>query len=271
MIRRGLALALAAALWAGAAAAACDAADAGCAIDGGTYRIEVPPGDTGPRPAVIMLHGFGGDGRGVLRNRGLVDRALARGYAVIAPDGLPRPGRPGRSWSFHPLRPALRDETAFLKAVADDAAARFGLDRARMLLAGFSIGGSMVSYVACTDPGAFAAFAPVAGSFWRPHPAACAGPARLLHTHGTADRTVPLEGREVSSGLRQGNVFEAMEIWRAAFGCTGAARDRRIGIFAVQASTDCAPGGELVLALHDGAHGIPESWAGLALDWFERR
>ena len=43
-------------------------------------------------------------------------------------------------------------------------------------------------------PGA-AAYAPVAGSFWRPHPdmEACAGPVDLLHTHGWRDKTVPLD------------------------------------------------------------------------------
>jgi polyhydroxybutyrate depolymerase len=49
----------------------------------------------------------------------------------------------GRSWDFHPDRPATRDETVFLIALADDAAARFGLQRDAMLLAGSSIGGLM--------------------------------------------------------------------------------------------------------------------------------
>jgi polyhydroxybutyrate depolymerase len=196
---------------------------------------------------------------------------LGRGYAVIAPDGQTRETGQGRSWDFHPDRPATRDETAFLIAVADDAAARFGLDREAMLLAGFSIGGSMTSYVACQAPDAFAAYAPVAGSFWRPHPDACAGPVRLLHTHGRADRTVPLDGREISPGFRQGNVFEAMELWRLTNGCSPDPRTEPAGIYTVQRWTDCPPGADLRFALHEGGHSIPKGWARMAVDWFEGR
>jgi polyhydroxybutyrate depolymerase len=145
------------------------------------------------------------------------------------------------------------------------------VQRVRMLLAGFSIGGSQVSYLACAHPDAFAAYAPVAGSFWRPHPAGCAGPVRLLHTHGLADRTVPLEGREVASGFRQGNVYEAMQIWRATDACGAVAARNSTAIFDVQHWGDCAPGSDLIFALHDGGHSIPEGWADMALDWFEGR
>lgn len=207
----------------------------------------------------------------MIRNTGMVNRMLGRGYAVIAPDGQKRARGAGRDWDFHPDRPAARDETAFLIAVADDAATCFGLQRDAMLLAGFSIGGSLTSYVACPTPDAFAAYAPVAGSFWRPHPTGCAGPVRLLHTHGTADRTVPLDGREIMPGLVQGNVFEAMEIWRLTNGCTPADRTESLGLYALQRWTDCLPGTDLRFALHEGGHSIPEGWAEMALDWFEAR
>jgi polyhydroxybutyrate depolymerase len=219
------------------------------------------------------MHGYGGEGVGTIRNRGMVNQMLARGYAVIAPDGQKRDEGDGRTWDFHPDRPATRDETAFLIAVADDAAARYGLKRESMLLAGFSIGGSMTSYVACQAPGAFAAYAPVAGSFWRPHPVSCVGPVRLLHTHGTSDRTVPLTGREIMPGFVQGNVFEAMETWRLTNGCTSARADQTEsrGIYEIQHWTDCLPGTDLQFALHDGGHSIPKGWAQLAVDWFETR
>ena len=159
-----LALALGLALLGGAATADCNGETGPCQIAGGTYHIVLPPGATGPLPAILLLHGWGGEGEGTIRNRGMVDLMLARGYAVIAPDGQPRAEGNGRSWDFHPDFPATRDETAFLIAVADDAAAQYGLDRDRMLLAGFSIGGSMVSYVACAAPDAFAAYAGTAAA-----------------------------------------------------------------------------------------------------------
>ncbi|MDK2773972.1 MAG: alpha/beta fold hydrolase [Tabrizicola sp.] len=270
---RAVALTVAALLWATVVAADCNGAPEPCRIAEGTYSVVLPDGAKGPIPAIVFLHGYGGDGEGTLRNRGMVDQMLKRGYAVIAPDGQPLESGKGRAWAFHPDRPSPRDETAFLIAVADDAAARFGLKRDRMLLAGFSIGGSMVSYVACQAPEAFAAFAPVAGSFWQPLPDSCAGPVRLLHTHGTADQTVPLLGREVMPGLVQGNVFAAMALWRVTNGCASSDPDRteRRGIFEIRRWKSCLPGAELTFALHDGGHDIPKGWATMAIDWFEDR
>lgn len=271
MNQTGLALAVGLALLGGAATADCNGETGPCRVAGGTYHIVLPPGATGPVPAILLLHGWGGEGEGTIRNRGMVDLMLARGYAVIAPDGQPRAQGNGRSWDFHPDFPATRDETAFLMAVADDAAAQYGLDRDRMLLAGFSIGGSMVSYVACAAPDAFAAYAPVAGSFWRPHPERCTGPVRLLHVHGRADRTVPLEGREIRPGFAQGNVTQAMDIWRDALDCPADTPDQTEthGIYTIARWGNCAPGSRLDFALHDGGHSIPRGWAALAMDWFE--
>jgi polyhydroxybutyrate depolymerase len=268
-----LTLAIGLALTATVARADCNGAAGPCKIDGGTYHILLPEDAAAPVPAIMLLHGYGGDGAGSIRNKAMVNLILKRGYAVIAPDGQPRDDGNGRSWDFHPDFAATRDETAFLLAVADDAATLYGVDRDQMLLAGFSIGGSMTSYVACAKPDAFAAYAPVAGSFWRPHPESCAGPVRLLHTHGLADTTVPMTGREIYPGFVQGNVYEAMDIWRAADGCTAAEPDvsESLGIYSIQRWTTCKPGVRLDFALHDGGHSIPKGWAEMALDWFEAR
>lgn len=253
--------------------AGCNDDDAPCVLPNGTYHIVLPQGSTGPLPAVMLLHGYGGDGAGFVRNTGLITQFLERGYAVIAPDGQLRQNGRGRSWDFHPDRPATRDEIAFLTAVAEDAATRHGVTRDAILLAGFSIGGSMTSYLACQSPQSFAAYAPVAGSFWRPHPVACAGPVRLHHTHGTTDGTVPLTGRAITPDFVQGNVFDALQIWRQTNGCASMAADQttRQDIYTLQAWTTCQPGTDLRFALHDGGHSIPKGWAQMALDWFETR
>ncbi|MET4130249.1 PHB depolymerase family esterase [Roseovarius sp. MBR-6] len=243
--------------------------DMPCTTASGSYRIALPEGD-GPFPVVIFLHGYGGSAQGTMRG-GTARAALARGYAFIAPEGLTRPGRNRTSWNFHPEFPGPRDEAAFLREVMQDATARFGIDPARGLLTGFSIGGSLTSYIACAHPDDFAAYAPVSGSFWRPHPEGCAGPVRLLHTHGWRDQVVPLEGREIRAGFAQGDVFEAMQIWRAANRCVRPYPDLfEIGDgFWRRVWLDCAPGSALELALFDGGHGVPRGWSGMALDWFE--
>lgn len=243
-----------------------------CVVPLGSYHITLPDISEGTVPAVMFLHGAGGTGMGAIRNTGMSTTLLSRGYAVIGPNGMDRPGRFGTGWYFIPGRPVLRDELAFLTQVKKDAAARFNVDADAVLLAGFSVGGSMTSYIGCAAPEEFAAFAPVAGSFWRDLPEDCAGPVRLLHTHGWRDQTVPLEGRPLRGGeIYQGDVWQSMQIWRAENGCDRLRPDSfdTDGLFWRRVWEDCAPGTALEFALHPGGHRIPQGWSGMALDWFE--
>ncbi|MEO0343599.1 MAG: alpha/beta fold hydrolase [Pseudomonadota bacterium] len=258
-------------------AVACSA-DTVCPVEEGEYFIAMPQSSTATPPAVVFVHGFGGSGPGVLLNSGMVRTFTDRGYAVIAPNGLQRSGGNGGSWSFHPEREQRRDEIAFLTAVRDDAVAQHGIDPNKIILAGFSIGGSMTAYLACAAPGTFAAYAPLGGNFWRPHPTDCAGPVRMLHTHGWTDGTVPLEGRVLRgedsrdlAALIQGDVFHAMLIWRETNKCFQLKPDSYVtqGPFLIRKWTDCAPGSALGLALFPGGHIIPQGWATLTMDWFE--
>ncbi|MBE0453392.1 alpha/beta hydrolase family esterase [Roseovarius autotrophicus] len=243
--------------------------DLPCDIPSGGYRIALPEGK-GPFPVVLFLHGYGGSATGTMRG-GMARAAQARGYAFIVPEALVRPGRNRTSWGFHPDFPGPRNEADFLQEVMQDASARFGIDPTRSLLTGFSIGGSLASYIACARPDDFTAYAPVSGSFWRPHPEGCAGPVRLLHTHGWRDQVVPLEGREIRPGFVQGDVFHAMDLWRTANACARHYPDKfeTDGDFWRRVWLDCAPGSALELALFDGGHGMPRGWSNMALDWFE--
>ncbi len=252
--------------------AACDAYG-NCEIPLGTYHIALPEGAEDV-PLVLWLHGAGGSGEAALRNAAGVQRWLDRGFAFAAPDGLPRTTGNSQghgSWSFLPSRPAQRDEAAFLAAVADDIAARFPVDRDRIILAGFSIGGSLTSYIACDQPDLFDAYAPVAGSFWRPHPEGCAGPVDLFQTHGWRDTTVPLEGRPLGGGaIQQGDVWYAMQIWRQTNGCNRLVADEfeEDGIYLRRRWTTCE-NGSLEFALHPGGHGIPQGWSTMIMDWYD--
>lgn len=253
------------------AAADCAGVGGACTVPMGEYHITLPEGD-GPFPALVMLHGAGGQGAGMVNM--LTAAVTARGYAMIGPQGEQREGsRFGSTWSFHPEREAIRDEPAFFAQILADATATHNIDRDAVLIAGFSIGGSMASYLACSDPEIARAYAPVAGSFWRPHPAldACAGPVDVLHTHGWSDGTVPVEGRVLRNGtIRQGDVFAAMEIWRETNTCSRSAPDQitNDGYYWQRIWSSC-DAGSLQFALFPGGHAVPRGWADLALDWFE--
>ncbi len=243
-----------------------------------SYFFAQPDNPARQQPAIVYVHGWGGSGEGALRNTGMVNGFLERGYAVIAPDGVPRSGRSGRSWRFHPMSEGQDDDIAFLTQVRDDAIERLNLDSSRILLAGFSIGGSMTAYTACAAPDSFSAYAPLGGNFWRPHPQGCSGPVRMLHTHGWSDGTVPLEGRVVNDLLAddpkafaQGDIFHALTIWRAANGCRHLKADRFAtdGMFWRRIWDRCVEGSALELALFPGGHSVPQEWPALVVDWFE--
>jgi polyhydroxybutyrate depolymerase len=250
-----------------------------CTIAEGEYALHLPDNaanlENKPIPALLYFHGAGGSGPKAMRNKGMLKTFTERGYAIIAPSGLKRPNsRFGPGWSFLPFREKQRDELKFAHAVLADAARNYGIDRNRVLTSGFSIGGSLVWYLACQDPALSRAYAPVAGAFWRPHPVSedCKGPIKLLHTHGWRDGTVPLEGRPLGGGrIYQGDVFAGLRIMREVNGCDQLRADKfnTSGKFWRRKWTRCTPDSALEFALHTGGHGVPKGWAGMAIDWFE--
>ena len=254
------------------AADPCGAVGSPCSVAGGAYNIALPDRPKDRIPAFLFLHGLGGTGDKVLGNKRFRENITQLGYALIAPTGLST-GQSGRTnWSVRDGQPPMRDEEGFLTAVAADAADRFGVDRKRIILSGFSRGGSMVWDIACQSPETFAAYAPGGGGFWRPMARRCAGPVRLFHVHGWKDRTVPLEGRRIpGKTIHQGNLFAGIQTFGAANGC---ALERPLdasvdGPLWIKTWVGCREGSSLKFALHAGGHGLPKGWAQRIAAWFE--
>jgi polyhydroxybutyrate depolymerase len=259
------------ALLVSAGSRAADPCPGACSVELGEYSASLPEG-AGPFPVLLHLHGMGGSGRGVARG-GTARAALRRGYALIAPTGWQPSSRHPKNWGVADGRDYTRDDIAFLRQVLDDAASRWPIDRERVLLSGFSRGGSMVWDVACRAPDLARAFAPVAGAFWDRLPERCARPVDLFHTHGWLDRTVPLEGRRLADGtLTQGDVWASLFILREINGCTA----RQPKTSRVKDGnwwrhwTDCRAG-RIDLMLHPGGHSLPKGWVDRSIDWFEAR
>ncbi len=250
----------------------CGDPDTPCQIDGGSYHISVPEGVDNPG-IFVFVHGSNGHGRNAIRNGGFVARVGNQGYALVSPTGTPDFGD-GLDWS---VRDGVelegeRDDVAFLGRVIDDAAARFGLDRDRAILTGFSRGGSMVWDVACAAPQTASAYATSAGAFWAPFVDQCHGPVRLHHSHGFSDRTVPFEGRRGTFRGRvfhQGNVMEAIDVWRRTNGCEGRASETVVAEQIWQKVWADCDLGEITLRLWPGGHGLPPDWARTVIDWYE--
>ena len=101
----------------------------------------------------------------------------------------------------------------------------------------------------------------------------CVGPVHMLHTHGFADKVVPMEGRtivssETGQNFTQADVWEGLQLWRRENRCSNTPADHEIADGWWRKRWDCEAGG-LELVLHKGGHGRPRGWTSLALDWFE--
>jgi len=223
-----------------------------CALATGSYRIALPETRPGAG-AILYLHGYRGSPEEVMGFAALSDLAEELGVALIAPRGE------GMSWNLPGAFPGGRDDVAFVRAVADDAAGRFGLDRDRMLVAGFSVGGSMAWYVACAEGRGFAGYAPIAGAFWEPYVTDCRQPLpELHHVHGRADRTVPLAGRRLSMAT-QGDTYRSFALLRRFSGCSGDLAGAEVDGELACAQQSCG-GSVQELCLHDGGHSVRPEW-----------
>lgn len=119
----------------------------------------LPPGAAaGPRPLIVVLHGYGGEAR---TNAEKFRRAAAGSGAILAAPNALRPGPGGRgfSWTF-------RDEAEWwVLRVVERVAAKHRIDPQRVILAGFSQGASAALTVGLAHPDRFAGLLAIAGHY----------------------------------------------------------------------------------------------------------
>lgn len=187
--------------------------DTKCRVGDRHYYIAMPEGHDGRSPvgAIVFSHGMQGTAKGVMGNETLRGIVSDLGVALIAVKSV------GEDWSL-PNGPrnvaSVTGTFRYFDAVVSDATRRFAIDPDRMMATGYSAGGMMTWNLVCQRPRMFAAFAPMAGTFWKEPPKRCKRPiTNVLHIHGLTDLTVPLEGR-VIEGVRQGNVYAVMKRYK---------------------------------------------------------
>ena len=221
--------------------------------DARTYRIHLPEGGA-PTGAIVHAHGYRGSAQGVMNNKAMLRLAGRLGVALIAvnaddhPDwvlpGAPRdPGYSGRR------------ELDYVRAVVEDAAARFDIPRGRMMMTGFSAGGMLTWNVLCDDGALFAGYVPLSGVFWDPIPPACSGAsANIIHFHGMEDPVVPMAGRPIRT-TTQGDVREALEMYQR-WGGYGAAETAKWDDDLTCERRINGDGKRLELCLFSGGHSL---------------
>lgn len=167
------------------------------------YTAHVPPG-AGPFPTVLALHGWGASAHDLI---GLAPILHGGRALVLCPQGpvAMQPGPRMIGYGWFPLsegRPpdltAVRMAQGLVESFLDDAAGRYPIDPARLVLAGFSQGGLLAGLVALSNPERFAGL--LALSTWLPdeligaierQPAHERLPTLLMH--GTKDPMIPVE------------------------------------------------------------------------------
>lgn len=252
----------------GPTAKACDE-HTPCTTTHGSYLIRLPANWDGktPLPAAMFFNGYRSTAADTMGDAALGKVFSDAGYLLIAPDPL------GPAWAFG-NRAAPRDDFAFTREVVADVQRRFPIDKSRFLATGFSLGASMIWYVACKDGGLFSAYASFSGTFWKPEPQSCAtGPVNLRHVHGTADQMMPMQGRALNTPtgpLHQGDVLTGFATWRRMDACTAAPARTEIrdGMMCqVWPAKSCTGGHELQLCLHPNGHELRAEWMAAAVHW----
>jgi len=232
-------------------AAACGP-DSDCMIGKRHYRIRMPAGHDGKTPvgAIVFAHGYTDNARTAVQSTGFAAMAAKMNMAIISTKssgkGWTLPGSPTRG------KTPGADELAYFDHVLDDAARRFPIDRKRLLATGFSAGGMMVWNLACHRSYQFAAFVPIAGTFWQPVPQSCTTPAAsVIHVHGDSDKTVPLKGRPVAD-THQGDVRNVLDMY-ARYG--GFGRPAKLDAPGLNCESRTNRAGQLLnFCLYSGGH-----------------
>lgn len=187
-----------------------------CSAGTRSYRLYIPASAPDrPRGLVVMLHGCKQDPDDFAMGTGMNAVAEAHGLLVAYPG---QTGADNASSCWNWFRPAdqMRDagEPSIIAGITGEIMSEFGLDRARIFVAGLSAGGAMAAVMGETYPdlytavgihsglavgsandimSAFSAMRGDAGIPSRTTPRAIAGaasPVRTIVFHGGADRTV---------------------------------------------------------------------------------
>ncbi|MCV2358610.1 hypothetical protein LNV08_06425 [Paucibacter sp. TC2R-5] len=187
-------------------------------------------GPTGPRPLVILLHGFGASAAQLLGQSfppsplaHWLEIAEREQCLVAAPEGS------GHSWNdaFADARVnAKTDDCGFIGALIDELIAAHGVDAARVYVMGVSKGGMMAFRVATELAPKLAAFSAVLASM--PLNSQCAPPQTPISALLIASSTDPLVrygGGNFLKNRRQAGAMLGIEasalVWRQLAGLTG--------------------------------------------------
>jgi polyhydroxybutyrate depolymerase len=192
-----------------------------------SFAIRLPSGASGEIPLVLALHGNHPDASGrLMREWTTFDKqADVRGFAVAYPDGYGGCWADGRGVTT--ADEAGVDDVAFLRAIIDWSAERYGTFPDRTVVAGVSNGAFMAHRVALGASDQVAVLAAVAGGLPASlHDVLPSHAVSAMLIHGTADTISPIGGgysrHRGPHGELRGRTLsldETAEFWRTTARC----------------------------------------------------
>lgn len=162
-------------------------------------------------PMVIVLHGGGGKGKGMIRLTGFNDVSDANNFIVVYPDGIKHQWNDGREVNKAFIDNKEVNDVLFISELIDTMIAGYNADPNRVYITGISNGGIMSFRLACELSGKIAAFAPVAASM-TPFQLKYCTPPRIVPVmliFGNEDPLVPFEGGQIVG--KRGEVISVKE------------------------------------------------------------
>ena len=155
--------------------------------------VQLPPDlAAGALPLLVLLHGAGGSGAGILRRLGAA--ASDAGVAVLAPDAR------GPTWDA--IRGRFGADVEFIGRALDRVFATTAVDPARVAIGGFSDGATYAISLGVANGDVFRRVLAFSPGFYVE--GATRGSARFFISHGTGDRILPIDrcSRVIVDALR---------------------------------------------------------------------
>jgi len=145
--------------------------------------VYAPSGIETNRPLMISMHGMNQDIAYQQNQTKWELVAKEHNFVVVYPGGI------NNSWDISGTR-----DTEFVLAIIEEMSKRYGIDRERVYLSGFSMGGMFTYHAATKIADKIAAFAPVSGYLMQGPNTNSSRPIPIIHTHGTTDDVVAYSG-----------------------------------------------------------------------------
>jgi len=178
---------------------------------------------TASLPLVIVLHGGGGQGKGMIRLTGFDDVADANNFIAVYPDGLGRQWNDGREVNITLKNNREINDVLFISELIDTVISKYNADSNRIHVTGISNGGIMSYRLACELSGKIAAIAPVAASmtpFLIDH-CTLSRKVPMMLIFGNEDPLVPFEGGQIKG--KRGEVVsveKCVKFWLKQDSCS---------------------------------------------------